>query len=70
MSLIPVASSNLAAIGYSPFGAILTVAFHSGGVYQYSGVPRELYFGLMRAESHGRFFWAFIRNRYPYRRIA
>ena len=69
MSLIQVQSSNLAAVGYSPFGAILTVTFHSGGIYQYSGVPYAVYAGLMQAQSHGRFFWVYIRNRYPYRRI-
>jgi hypothetical protein len=69
MSLIPVSSSNLAAVGYHPFGAVLTIVFHGDRVYEYSRVPLSVYWGLLRAESHGRYFHAVIRNRYPYRRV-
>jgi hypothetical protein len=30
--------------------------FHSGEVYQYSGVPEHVYQGLMRAASKGSYF--------------
>lgn len=63
-----VQSSNLAAIDYDWSGT-LTIAFHSGGVYEYYQVPPSEYHGLMNAGSHGRYFHAHIKNRYPYRRI-
>ena len=66
--MTPVHSSNLAAVGYS-FGGRLTIEFHSGGLYQYWQVPPSVYAGLMRAESHGKYFHAWIKNRYPYRRL-
>jgi len=69
MILTQVESSNLAAVGYSPFAAVLTIAFHGDRVYQYFGVPVSVYWELMRAESHGKYFHAAIRNRYGYRRI-
>ncbi len=69
MSLIPVSSSNLAAVGYNPFAAVLTIVFHGDRVYQYFRVPVSVYWELMSAESHGQFFQAAIRDRYPYRRV-
>lgn len=67
MERIPVSSSNLASVGYQD--GILEVAFKSGSVYQYTGVPESVYEALMSATSHGKFFAAFIRNNYPYRQV-
>ena len=64
-----VLSSNLAAIDYDWSGT-LTIAFHSGSVYEYYHVPPSEYNGLMSASSHGEYFHAHIKNRYDYRRIA
>jgi hypothetical protein len=64
-----VLSSNLAAIDYDWSGT-LTIAFHSGSVYEYYHVPPSEYNGLMSASSHGEYFHAHIKNRYAYRRIA
>lgn len=64
-----VQSSNLAAVGYDPLAAVLTIAFHGGRVYEYFRVPFSIYWGLLRAESHGKYFHAQIKNRYSFRRI-
>jgi hypothetical protein len=64
-----VQSSNLAAIDYDWSGT-LTIAFHSGSVYEYYHVPPSEYNGLMSASSHGEYFHAYIKNRYDYRRIT
>jgi hypothetical protein len=69
MSLIAVSSSNLAAIGYDNRRGVLVVAFHSGGLYQYTSVPACEFHGLLSAESHGEYFHKRIRNRYPCRRL-
>jgi hypothetical protein len=70
MSLIPVNSSNLAAVGYNPYAAVLTIAFHGDRVYRYFHVPHKVFAGLMKASSHGKFFHAHIKNHYGYQRIA
>ena len=57
-----VSSSNLASVGYDPDRRVLEVAFNHGGVYQYSGVPKSLYDGLMSATSHGSYFDAFVKK--------
>lgn len=67
MECIPVSSSNLASVGYEE--GVLEVAFKSGSVYQYSGVPEFVYKALMSAPSHGKYFAAYIRNNYSYRQI-
>lgn len=52
------------------WGGTLTIAFHSGGVYEYYGVPHSEYSALLNADSHGRYFHARIKNRYRYRRVG
>ena len=66
--MITVESSDLAGVDYG-WGGTLTIAFHSGGVYEYFNVPPSEYVGLMNASSLGKYFHAHIRNRYAYRRI-
>lgn len=68
MQMIPVSSSNLESVGYE--NGVLCIAFHGGRVYEYTGVPESVYQGLMAASSHGKYFHAYIRNVYPYNRIA
>lgn len=65
MQMIPVSSSDLAAVGYA--GTTLWISFHSGGLYEYSGVPQSVYESLMNAPSNGKYFHAHIKRSYPYR---
>jgi hypothetical protein len=64
-----VQSSDLCGVDYSWSGT-LTIAFHSGGLYEYYNVPHSEYVGLMNASSHGKYFHAHIKGRYSYRRIS
>lgn len=65
--MVPVSSSNLAAVGYE--GSTLYIQFHTGGFYRYFDVPPSVYEGLMKAPSHGRFFLAHIKNVYKYQKL-
>jgi hypothetical protein len=56
-------------VGYDPSSRRLEVEFHSGGVYQYSGVPESIYQGIMRAASKGSYFHDHIKGRYPYMQV-
>ena len=78
MDRIPVVSSDLKSVGYDPAARVLEVEFKNkkdwglSPVYQYFNVPPELYEGLIRAPSKGKFFSAKIRSypqRYPYQQI-
>jgi hypothetical protein len=66
MQLIPVRSSLLAAVGYDPWRHVLEIEFKNGALYQYLAVPEWEYERLLRAESHGAYFNAEIRNRYKF----
>lgn len=68
MNMIPVASSDLASVGYE--NGNMHIRFHSGGLYAYTNVPPSVYNGLMSAGSKGRYFHAFISGRYGERRIG
>lgn len=67
MQRTPVSSSNIASIGYE--SRTLEIEFHSGGIYQYDGVPESIHRGIMSAPSHGQYFHQHIKDVYPYRKI-
>lgn len=69
--MIPVLSSNVAAIGYDATTSTLVVRFHDGAcVYRYAGVPVGVYQAFLAAPSKGRFLAQFIKGLYPYARVA
>lgn len=72
MLLVPVMSSDIAAMGYDPDLAELQVQFQTGRIYSYANVPPELYDALANAPSKGSFLATFIRKQpllYTYTRI-
>lgn len=62
-----VRSSNIRSVGYDPASRTLEMEFHSGGVYQYSGVSGTVFQAFMRAASKGSYFHDHIKDRYPNR---
>lgn len=69
MDRTPVSSTELASIGYQEATSVLEVEFRKGGVYQYFGVPAQIYDQLMAAPSKGSYFNRVIREGgYPYSR--
>jgi len=67
MHRVTMSSSNLRSVGYS--NGTLEVEFHSGGVYQYFDVPRNVYDELMSAASHGIYFHRNIKLKYRWRKV-
>ena len=65
--MIALNSSNLSGAEYS--GGSLYIAFRSGRLYEYYGVPYSDFIGLVNASSHGKYFHAHIRNCYRFSRI-
>ena len=62
MSMIPVSSSAIRAIGYED--GTLAVAFHNSGTYLHPGVPYSVFERFMRSGSKGAFYNQNIRGRY------
>lgn len=70
MDMQPVSSSDLAAVGYDEDTATLRIEFLKGGTYEYHGVPKDIYDGLINASSKGKYFDQFIKKGgYPYSKI-
>lgn len=67
MVMHPVSSTDIASIGYE--NRTLYICFHKGGTYAYFNVPQSVYAGLMSAGSHGKYFHAFIKGSYSYRKL-
>lgn len=63
-----VSSSTLASVGYEPSSETLEIEFTNGSVYRYFNVPPFEHEQLMSATSHGVYFNANIKNRYPFER--
>ncbi len=58
----PVTSSNIESVGYCD--KTLYVCFHSRSVYRYKSVPEAIYKELLKAPSAGKFFNAYVRDRF------
>lgn len=70
MQRYSVASSNIISIGYDEHSQTLEVEFLSGSIYQYYGVPLNLYEQLMQDGSKGRFLNTYIKNAFGYSRVG
>lgn len=70
MKRIEVESNCIHSIGYDADDMVLEIEFHSGGIYQYTGVPCGTYAKFMSAESHGKAFHALIKGKFPHRKQA
>ena len=55
MEMIPVDSSNIAAVGYDNETGTLTIQFNNGRTYEYYNVPEYEYENLMSASSKGTY---------------
>lgn len=66
MIRVPVKSTNILSIGYDPDSQMLEIEFNTKRVYRYSNVPPHVYAGLMKSESHGKYFQAHIANAYSH----
>ena len=63
-----VSSSNLAPVGYDPSSETLEIEFKGGTIYRYFNVPSFVHEQLMSANSHGVYFNANIKDKYPFER--
>jgi hypothetical protein len=62
-------SSTIAATGHDAKSETLRIQFHSGGVYDYSGVPAEKHAALRNAASAGKHFHRHIRGKHTFLQV-
>lgn len=69
VEMIPVESSNVAAVGYHEDVKDIHVQFKNGSTYKYGNVPKEVYEQLVGAASVGGFLNSQIKPNYSCERI-
>lgn len=65
-----VVSSNITSIGYDKDTQTLEVQFNGGSVYQYEGVPKDIFLLFKKTKSMGRFFSVFIKGKYNFVQVS
>ena len=70
MLVASVESSTVATVGYDQASELLELAFQSGAIYQYFGVPGAIHEELLDAPSKGCYFNWRIRGQYPYAQVS
>jgi hypothetical protein len=66
----PVDSSAMRSAGYDEATRTLEIEFPDGDVYDYFGVPREIWRAFEDAPSKGLFFSGEIRDRFAFERVG
>jgi N-formylglutamate amidohydrolase len=69
MNRIPIRSSTIHSVGYESATEILEIEFNTGWIYEYYGVPNNVYHNLMNASSKGIYHKENIKFTYRYKRI-
>lgn len=64
-TMIPLVSSVVKEAGYDRARRKMYLRLGDSGVYDYCNVPAEIFEGLVRAKSPGKFFHEHIDGRYP-----
>ena len=64
----PLASANIASVGYDKKAHILEIEFHHGAIYQYFDVPEKVYEELMNSPSQGAYFMNELKEKFEYRK--
>jgi hypothetical protein len=70
MERFPVSSSAISELRYDADTQALEVQYSHGGVYQYQGVPQDVFDQLMNAPSKGVFVNKQIKNFYVFVQLS
>jgi hypothetical protein len=69
MDRTPIESTRMRSVAYDEDRYRMEIEFSDGEVYQYVGVPRDEYRGLMQASSPQTYFERHVKGVYPHTRI-
>jgi hypothetical protein len=69
MRRVALSSTTVVSAGYDEGSRTMEIEFTGGAVYRYDDVPREVFDGLLAAESVGRFFNERVRDVYAFTRL-
>jgi len=63
-------SSVIDHFSYNPEAKALNITFVSGMVYQYEGVPQNIFERFKTARSKGKYFNYYIKEHYSFKKLA
>lgn len=66
---VVVNSTNIKTAKYNTESKILLIEFNNGSLYEYNGVPWEIFTKFRMSESQGKYFSTNISRLYPYKKI-
>jgi hypothetical protein len=66
---LAVKSRILRSVGYNDSTKVLEIEFHTGLVYQYSGVPPKVYADLMHSGEIGKYFSEKVRPKFQTKQV-
>ena len=69
MHLHPIESSGIRALGHDASRSLLWVQYDSGDIYEYSGVPADLYERMLEAQPHPWSAYGDEVKSYPFRHV-
>ncbi|MFM2061353.1 MAG: hypothetical protein RLZZ507_1023 [Cyanobacteriota bacterium] len=64
MNMQPVRSRAISAVGYDETTRRMKIQFTNRGTYDFCNVPKDIYEGLLLADSKGTYYHNHIRDRY------
>jgi hypothetical protein len=67
---LSVKSRILRSVGYNDSTKVLEIEFHTGLVYQYSGVPPKVYADLMHSGEIGKYFSEKVRPKFQTKQVV
>ena len=69
MVLQAVNSKTISKVGYDPQTLIMIIEFHTGSMYEFSGVDQDIYQQFINSPSLGTFFSKNLRKKFQYKKI-
>lgn len=68
--MVSVSSSQIAQVGYNVASSKMRVLFNSGGLYEYSDVPQDVYSNIVNGVSPGGVFHSTVKGAYSFERLS
>lgn len=66
---VDIVSSNIKSASFNTQTSILIITFNYGGIYEYVGVPWELFTKFRMSDSQGSFFNTHIKTKYEHKKL-
>lgn len=66
---VDIKSTNIKSALYNTETSLLTIVFNNGSIYEYEGVPWELFTKFRMSDSQGSFLNANIKPKYSFKKV-